>query len=74
MTGCSPKMKLPGGMNDVANVPRPFALVLRTSKGRQGEIEAGIRDNNPTRLSCSPSFNKEAPVKLPKLMVERVYE
>jgi len=67
-------MRLPGGMNDVANVPRPFALVLRTSKIREGETEAGIRDNNLMRLSCTPSFNKEAPVKLPKLTVERIYE
>jgi len=67
-------MRLPGGMNDVANVARPFAFVLRTSKVREGESEAGIRDNSLMRLSCTPSFNKEAPVKLPKLMVERVYE
>jgi len=61
-------------MNDVANVPRPFAPVLRTSKVRERESESGIRDNNLMRLSCTPSFNKEAPVKLPKLMMERVYE
>jgi len=67
-------MRLPGEMNEVANVPRPFALALRTSEVRGEEIEGGTRDNNLTRVSCAPSLNKEAPVKLPKLMMERVYE